>query len=180
MPGNHELWTTNCSSGCPQATRGEARYLALIALARSFGVLTPEDPYPIWPGSGRPIVIAPLFTLYDCSFRPDGIAGADVVEWAAADGIISADEALLHSAPYPDRVAWCAARVAQTADRPAALPPACATVLVNHYPLERAHALLPRSPRFAPWCDTRLTAGWHHSLPRRGRGILSLPRPAQF
>ena len=161
-PGNHELWTTDSTPGSPQATRGEARYSALVALARSFGVLTPEDPYPIWPGSERPIVIAPLFTLYDYSFRPDAMAVADVVEWAAADGIMCADEMLLDSVPYSDRAAWCAARVAKTATRLAALPPDYATVLVNHYPLERAHALLPRVPRFAPWCGTQLTTGWHH------------------
>jgi 3',5'-cyclic AMP phosphodiesterase CpdA len=46
VPGNHELWTTDSTPG---AIRGEARYQALVALARSFGVVTPEDPYPIWP-----------------------------------------------------------------------------------------------------------------------------------
>jgi len=89
-PGNHELWAPNGGSASSQVARGEARYLALVALARSFGVLTPEDPYPIWPGSEPPIVIAPLFTLYDYSFRPDDIAIDDVVEWAAEDGIMSA------------------------------------------------------------------------------------------
>jgi len=166
-PGNHELWTTNNTPGSPQAARGEARYHALVALARSFGVVTPEDPYPIWPASKRPIVIAPLFTLFDYSFRPDELARADVVEWAAAEGIASADEMLLHSAPYPDKAAWCAARVAATQARLAALPPDYATVLVNHYPLEQAHATLPRVPRFAPWCGTRLTHNWH----RRFRAV---------
>jgi 3',5'-cyclic AMP phosphodiesterase CpdA len=161
VPGNHELWTTDDAPGSPQATRGAARYAALVALARSFGVVTPEDPYPIWPGNDRPIAVAPLFTLYDYSFRPDDIASASVVEWGAADGIISADETLLDPAPYPDRAAWCAARVAKTSARLAALPPHYATVLVNHYPLEQAHAVLPRMPRFAPWCGTRLTMGWY-------------------
>ena len=106
VPGNHELWATDNAPGSPQATRGEARYAALVALARSFGVVTPEDPYPIWPGSDQPIVVAPLFTLYDYSFRPDEIAGSDVIEWAAADGIISADEnsARSRAAPEPGRM----------------------------------------------------------------------------
>jgi 3',5'-cyclic AMP phosphodiesterase CpdA len=47
VPGNHELWTIDSTPG---ALRGEARYQALVALARSFGVVTPEDPYPN-PGS---------------------------------------------------------------------------------------------------------------------------------
>jgi hypothetical protein len=57
--------------------------------------------------------------------------------------------------------------VAKTAARLSALPPDCATILVNHYPLERAHAVLPRIPRFSPWCGTRLTEGWH----RRFRAV---------
>ena len=78
VPGNHELWTTSRVAG---AARGEARYRALVALARARGVVTPEDPYPIWPGDGR-TVIAPLFLLYDYSFRPDTVAAADVLAWA--------------------------------------------------------------------------------------------------
>jgi predicted phosphodiesterase len=160
VPGNHELWTTDNAPGSPQATRGEARYSALIALARSYGVVTPEDPYPLWPGSDRPIVIAPLFTLFDYSFRPDGVPAADVVDWAAAEGIVSADESLLDPTPYPDRAAWCARRVESTAARLAALPADWATVLVNHYPLQFRHALLSGMPRFVPWCGTRLTEDW--------------------
>jgi predicted phosphodiesterase len=160
VPGNHELWTTS-----KQGARGEARYSALVSVARSFGVLTPEDPYPIWPGSK--IVIAPLFTLYDYSFRPHGTARADVVEWAAADGIVSADELLLHSAPYSDTAAWCAARITTTTARLAQIPTNHASVLVNHYPLKRAHVSLRQNPRFAPWCGTRLTANWH----RRFRAV---------
>jgi len=167
VPGNHELWTTSSASGSPEAERGEARYSALIALARSFGVLTPEDPYPLWPGSAKPIVIAPLFVLYDYSFRPNWIAAGEVVDWAAAEGIMSADEVLLDAAPHPDRGAWCGARAAGTAARLAALNPDCTTVLINHYPLEHEHVVLPRIPRFAPWCGTRRTAGWH----RRFRAV---------
>jgi 3',5'-cyclic AMP phosphodiesterase CpdA len=161
VPGNHELWSTDNAPGSPQATRGAERYAALIALARSFGVITPEDPYPIWPGSDRRIIVAPLFILYDYSFRPDDVEGAEVVEWAASDGIISADETLLDPAPYSDRATWCAVRADKTAARLGALPPDFETVLINHYPLEFAHAQLPRMPRFAPWCGTRLTQGWY-------------------
>ena len=158
---------TNNAPASPQAARGEARYSALVALARSFGVLTPEDPYPIWPGSRPPIVIAPLFTLYDYSFRPDEDAIGDVVEWAAADGIMSADELVARSGALrrPDRLVC--SRVAKTAARLAALPSQYASMLVNHYPLEQAHAVLPRVPRFAPWCGTRLT----HPGIRRFRAV---------
>ena len=161
VPGNHELWTTSEERGAGDGAAGEARYNAMVALARSRGVVTPEDPYPIWPAGDRPIVIAPLFLLYDYTFRPDDVAAADVVDWAAATGVICADEALLHPAPHVDRAVWCAARVAATEKRLAALPLDFATVLVNHYPLEYHHAVLPRIPRFSPWCGTRSTGGWH-------------------
>ena len=162
VPGNHELWTTTDDKGSANALRGEARYRAMVAVARSFGVVTPEDPYPVWPAADGPkLVIAPMFLLYDYSFRPDDIAAADVVAWAAAEKVVCSDELLLSPAPYPDRAAWCAARVELTAARLEALPADCRTILVNHYPLERAHAILPRVPRFSPWCGTRLTEGWH-------------------
>jgi hypothetical protein len=90
-----------------------------------------------------------------------------VLEWASADNVVCADEALLDPAPYSDRSAWCAARVAKTAARLSALPRESVTILVNHYPLERAHAVLPRIPRFSPWCGTRRTEGWH----RRFRAV---------
>lgn len=157
VPGNHELWATSRSPG---AVRGEARYRALIALARSFGVITPEDPYPLWPAGGHPLRIAPLFTLYDYTFRPDDVSADDVLAWAAEEGIVCADEHLLDPSPFADRAAWCAARVAVTEARLAALSGRCETVLISHFPLRRAHARLPRIPRFSPWCGTRATETW--------------------
>src|SRR5262245_35780836 len=56
VPGNHELWTTDPS---PAAARGETRYQALVALSRRFGVITPEDPYPLWPATDYPLRIVP-------------------------------------------------------------------------------------------------------------------------
>src|SRR5215213_1493094 len=44
-PGNHDLWTLPS-----QSLRGLAKYERLIALCRSYGVYTPEDPYIRWPG----------------------------------------------------------------------------------------------------------------------------------
>jgi len=46
-PGNHELWTRRKD---PVSLRGEERYLALVELCRGLGILTPEDPYPVWDG----------------------------------------------------------------------------------------------------------------------------------
>ena len=55
VPGNHELWTV------PRATgrRGVARYEELVALCRRRGVLTPEDPFPVWAGEGGPPARSP-------------------------------------------------------------------------------------------------------------------------
>jgi 3',5'-cyclic AMP phosphodiesterase CpdA len=156
-PGNHDLW---CPPDATDRSRGQARYDELVGICRRFGVITPEDPFVEWPGEPG-TYLAPLFLLYDYSFRPDDVAPDEVLDWAAAEGVVCADEALLHPTPYPDRRSWCAERVARTAERLAALPQECATVLVNHYPLQREHAVLPRIPRFAPWCGTRLTEDWH-------------------
>jgi 3',5'-cyclic AMP phosphodiesterase CpdA len=158
-PGNHELWTPVRD---PVQLRGEERYRAIVALCRDIGVVTPEDPYRVWDGDGGPVTVAPLFTLYDYSFRP---AGASTKEEGLAiayqTGIICTDEALLHPDPYPTREAWCEARVAATERRLAARDPDIPTVLVNHYPLVREPTRVLRYPQFAQWCGTTLTADWH-------------------
>lgn len=156
VPGNHELWTVE--RGGP---RGEERYARLVETCRRYDVLTPEDPYERWPGDGPPVVIAPLFLLYDYSFRPDEVAAEDALRWAAEHSIVCMDEYLLHPDPYPTRQAWCEARCRATEERLSALPEDVSTILVNHFPLRREHALLPRVPRFSIWCGTRRTEDWH-------------------
>jgi len=64
VPGNHELWTHRRD---PLRLRGEQRYLHLVEVCRRLGVATPEDPYPIWAGEDGPVVVVPLFVLYDYS-----------------------------------------------------------------------------------------------------------------
>ncbi len=49
VPGNHELWTTRED---PLQLRGVARYDWLVEACRDIDVGTPEDDYPVWPGSG--------------------------------------------------------------------------------------------------------------------------------
>ncbi len=109
VPGNHDLWTT---PGAPDGLRGEARYRQLVALCRAYDVLTPEDPYPVWPGEGPPCVIAPLFLLYDYSFAPDGLSPDEAVAWAVESGVLCADERLLHPDPVPSRGSAGAPRAA--------------------------------------------------------------------
>lgn len=157
VPGNHELWTYPEGSGL----RGQAKYDALVALCRARGVTTPEDPYVQWPGDGPPVVIAPLFVLYDYTFRPDDVPHEHALDWAFETGVLCADEAVLHADPLPSRASWCHARCALTEARLAAVPASHGTVLVNHFPLRRDLAVLPRVPRFSIWCGTRRTEDWH-------------------
>lgn len=158
IPGNHELWSNPKD---PSSLRGEAKYQQLVSVCDKHGVLTPEHPYPRWPGEGPPRIIAPLFLLYDYSFRPDEVREEDALQWAMDSGVLCTDEALLLPDPYPSRQAWCAARCEQTRARLEAIPADCSTILVNHFPLRRHHARLPRIPRFSIWCGTRRTDDWH-------------------
>ncbi|MBA3948433.1 MAG: metallophosphoesterase [Acidobacteria bacterium] len=152
-PGNHELWAS------PEGPRGVARYDALVDLCRSYGIVTPEDPFETWPGDGT-TVIAPLFTLYDYSFRPADIAEDDAVTWARESGVLCSDERLLSPDPFATRSEWCHARVRLTRARLDAIPAERPTVLVSHFPLRYDLARPPRIPRFSIWCGTTLTEDW--------------------
>ena len=154
VPGNHELWSHR-----PGALRGVEKYAAAVALCRRLGVSTPEDPYVVWAREPR-AVIAPMFLLYDYSFRPDTVPADEVLAWAAADGIRSADERFLAPDPYPTREAWCAARVAWTESRLQDAAVRYPLVLINHFPLRSDLVRLSRIPRFSPWCGTRNTENW--------------------
>jgi 3',5'-cyclic AMP phosphodiesterase CpdA len=158
-PGNHELWTHGRD---PVRLRGVERYEHLVALCRGLGVLTPEDPYPVWSGLGGPVTVTPLFLLYDYTFRLPGDETAEAaLRTAYAAGVVATDEMVLHPDPYPDRAAWCRARVAATEARLVALPAGTRTVLVNHWPLTRLPTLILRHPQFAIWCGTEASADWH-------------------
>ncbi len=165
VPGNHELWTVTRTG---ELDRGLARYERLLACCRSHGVLTPEDDYLEWPsarvaqaGRDRPIAIAPVFVLYDYSFAPDGMTPEEARNWAAEDGILAADEALLHPDPHPTRQSWCNERIHLTEPRLAERARTHALVIINHWPLRRDLVRLGRVPRYAPWCGTRRTEDWH-------------------
>lgn len=174
VPGNHELLVYG-----DDPLRGERRYRHLVELCRGIGVLTPEDPFPLWEGAGGPVLLAPLFLLYDYSFgRNVGATRGEALRRAHAAGVVCVDEYLLHPDPFPSREAWCAARVAATARRLAATDPGLQTVLINHFPLIDEPTRVLRHPEFAQWCGTVETADWH----RRYRatvavyGHLHIPR----
>jgi len=159
VPGNHDLWSHPRD---PVTLRGEARYRYLVAVCRDLGVITPEDPYPVWPGDGGRAVIVPLFLLYDYTFRPDGARTKDEgLALAYRTGVVGTDERFLEPDPYPSREAWCQARIEATLPRLAALDPALPTILVSHFPLTREPTRILRYPVFAQWCGTERTADWH-------------------
>jgi predicted phosphodiesterase len=158
VPGNHDLWTT---SPPPDSARGEEKYRQLVDLCRSYAVLTPQDPFAIWPGAPGPHTIALLFLLYDYSFRPAHVTADRAVSWAMETGVLCADEEFLHPDPHPSRQAWCHMRcdAAEEALRRAAEQ--CPMILVNHFPLREELARLPYIPRFSIWCGTKRTEDWH-------------------
>jgi len=173
VPGNHELWTTEEAGGF---LAGAAKYDALVALSRAYGVLTPEDPYPVWPedggGDGEPDdaewvgeqgarVLCPLFLLYDYSFRPPEVSMEGLRAWATEGHALCADEQHLSPAPHGDRASWCRERVALTEARLSALPGGARPVLINHFPLRKDLLFIHRVPRLAPWCGTVATHDWH-------------------
>lgn len=160
VPGNHDLWTT--SSG---GLRGQAKYDRLVKICRSFGVLTPEDPYAVWSDGGQSYRIAPLFTLYDYSFRPAEIPLERAVAWAAETNTVASDEYILHPDPYPSRSAWCAERCAYSEQRLEEVGSDLPLILVNHYPLREDLLRLRRIPRFSLWSGTKRTENWHVRFP---------------
>jgi 3',5'-cyclic AMP phosphodiesterase CpdA len=158
-PGNHELWTPKDD---PVQLRGVERYEYLVEMCRRLDVVTPEDDYPVWDGEGGPAVVAPLFLLYDYTFRPEGTSNKEeALAKAHEAGVVCTDEYFLHPDPYPSREAWCEARVELTEKRLSALPPELPTVLINHWPMVREPTRVMYYPEFAQWCGTVLTADWH-------------------
>lgn len=157
-PGNHELWTVRDD---PVRARGVERYRMLVDMCRSIGVVTPEDPYVVYDGPGGPVTVAPLFTLYDYTFRPPDLSKEEAMAWAQETGIVCTDEFVLHPDPHPTRDAWCRARLRETEIRLDSRDPDLPTVLINHWPLTRHPTEVLRYPQFAQWCGTVETADWH-------------------
>jgi 3',5'-cyclic AMP phosphodiesterase CpdA len=160
VPGNHELWTLPDD---PAQQRGDDRYRHLVSRCRELGVVTPEDPYPVWPGPDGPVVIAPLFTLYDYSFRPNGQSSKrQSLESAYEAGVVCSDELVLFPDPYPSIEEWCRERVTVSAERlAAATADGSPSVLISHFPLLRSPTRRLMHPEFAQWCGTVMTADWH-------------------
>ena len=181
VPGNHELWTPPSDE---VTLVGPARYEHLVTVARGLGVLTPEDPWPVWEGLGGPVRVCPMFVLYDYSVRPPSmpaeLSNAAVLEQAREAGVVCTDEFLMRCDPHPDAAAWCAERLATTRARleQARAERALPTVLVNHWPLTPEPTRILWYPEFALWCGTTATADWHrrHDAACVVYGHLHIPR----
>lgn len=160
-PGNHELYTLPSKE---PGTKGVAKYEECVAIARQYGVLTPEDEFVVWEGKGGRAVIAMVFALYDYSFRPEGVSLEGAVPWAREEGIEATDEFLLHADPYLSREAWCAALISKFETKLEAAKakyPDLPFVIANHWPLRQDLVRLIRIPRFSIWCGTTKTEEWH-------------------
>jgi 3',5'-cyclic AMP phosphodiesterase CpdA len=166
-PGNHDLW---CPTNEPGRTRGQARYDELVGICRAAGALTPEDPYVVWPEEPDTFIV-PMFLLFDYTFRPDDIPAERAIAWARETGVVSGDEQMLPSVPWPSKAAWCAARCDVTETRLSSLPPASRTILINHWPLRYDLARAPRVPRFSLWSGTTRTEDWATRF--RARAVIS-------
>lgn len=175
VPGNHELWIGRDDEGMTSTTK----YDRLVEECRSIGVLTPEDPYPLWTGPGGPAWVVPMFLLYDYSWTPVPGQPRDVALAGARERrVVASDEFLIDPGPFADAAAWCRDRLVATTTRLAGLDPAHPTVLVNHWPLLRDPTRVLRHPDFALWCGTEQTADWHRRYRARVSvyGHLHIPR----
>ncbi len=162
VPGNHDLWTI---PGYPNRLRGEAKYRHLVSICRDYGVLTPEDPYPVWSGEGGDHIVVPMFLLYDYTFKPNDVNNDQAVSWAAESGVLCTDEELLYPDPFESRAAWCQRRLRYTRARLDKIQPGVPLVLVNHFPLKYEMAKIERYPAFSLWCGTAETEDWHIRYP---------------
>lgn len=164
-PGNHELYTLASPDASEPQLRGEAKYAQCVAIARKYGVLTPEDDFLVWDGEGGPALIAPIFTLYDYSFRPAHLTTKEAaLKWAEEGDTVATDEFILHADPHPSREAWCEALVEKYQKKLVAAVaenPGVPLIVVNHWPLREDLVTIPRVPRFSLWCGTKMTEDWH-------------------
>ncbi len=161
VPGNHELWTT---AKDPDQHRGEERYRELVDRCRGIDVVTPEDEFPVWPYADKPLTVAPLFLLYDYSWRTpraEGVPLSEALRQAREAGVVCTDEYLLHPDPYPSRQKWCSQRLEYSEKRLVDIPSDHGTVLVSHWPLHRHPTEPLYYPEFALWCGTEETNDWH-------------------
>ncbi len=154
VPGNHDLWSS-------EGEKGVEKYLHFVEICRSYNVYTPEDSYETISLNDTNYLVAPLFLLYDYSFRPDHVSEENAVAWAMEEGILCADESKISPAPFGSKKEWCRERIKYSEQRLSECDPKIPIILINHYPLRQDLIRLRRIPRFVIWCGTQLTESWH-------------------
>ena len=113
VPGNHELWTPPTDP--VHAARRASATAHLVRMCRAARRASPRRTRTrSGPGAGGPVVVAPLFLLYDYSFRARRHRDRGGGRWPrpTGPGWSAPTSTCSHPDPYPDRDAWCAARVA--------------------------------------------------------------------
>jgi len=113
-----------------------------------------------WTLDGEALLIVPVFTLYDYSFRPARLTRDAAIEAARRFGTSCADEHYLLPGPYSSCEEWSAARIEATRDRLGAIPGGQRIVLVSHFPLRHDLARVPTLPLFSLWCGSEATEPW--------------------
>ncbi len=180
LPGNHELWIR--PSQRQHYSGSEQKYFALVTICRKYGVRCPEDAFlKLIDPQGKSLIIAPLFILYDYSFRPGHVSAEAALDWALDNGVMCSDEVLLLPAPHKSVTAWCRQRFdfslqrLQEAERQSGEQ--TQFLLANHFPLNEKSFYLEFIPSFSLWCGTRLTEHWHQHFNTRMviNGHLHLP-----
>ncbi|MDX7991062.1 metallophosphoesterase family protein [Xenorhabdus littoralis] len=158
-PGNHELW---CTPKDPLKLPGVLRYEHLVNICRQHKVLTPEDEfYRYCMGDGTAITIAPIFTLYDYSFRNSGDYTEDqAIERARRCGVMSSDEFFLKTYPHKNIIDWCRERIRYTEKRLNTIPDGENIVLMSHFPITRKPLESLRNTEFSIWCGSEKTHKW--------------------
>ena len=165
VPGNHELWAFPKEES---ATESVEKYKNLIELCRKYKIVSPEDPFEVIQTEKGSFVLAPLFVLYDYSFRPEHISVDNAIQWANEAKLMCNDEYLLKPKPYPSIREWCEERVLiseSKLDEAQKQNPEAKFILINHFPLRYVDATLWLIPRFSIWCGTKLTEKWPWKYP---------------
>ncbi|MDX7987496.1 metallophosphoesterase [Xenorhabdus sp. 12] len=158
-PGNHELW---CTPKDLLKLPGVLRYEHFVNICRQYNVLTPEDEFHSYHmGDDTRITIAPIFTLYDYSFRNTFDYTVDqAIERARRCGVISSDEFFLKTYPYKNVVDWCRERLLYTEKRLNAIPDGENIILMSHFPVIRKPLESLRNTEFSIWCGSEKTHQW--------------------
>ena len=141
--------------------RGEACYQKLVDVCRALGVVTSEDPYPTWQTATVPVVVAPLFVLYDYAFRPAGTftkeKDSPLRRPLASSALTSTSCIQIPTPPVRTGVV----RGSHTRETGWPASTGYPTALVNHWPLHCEPMQILRHPEFGLWYGTAQTARWH-------------------